>query len=407
MLAKIAWRNIWRNKRRSWVLISAIALGVFCFVGAMTYADGFSIQLVNSSIELSGGHIQIAADGYTDNPTIRSRLDGVAEIEDRLSGLSFARSAPQVLTSGMVNSAEQASGVRVVGVDPSKEATVSSIPFRIAEGEYLSVGASNNEVVIGASLADRLNVTLGEKIVVMVSDLDNEVSAGAYRVKGLFTTTSEEYDRMQVFIHLDEAQRLLGYRADEASTVSLHLDPGTELDVAAQSVRASLAGRGIEVVTWKDRLPMLVYMEETFGIFVVALVIILFSAISFSIINSFLMVIFERIREIGIMSANGLRPRQIFGMLYLEAAFLVVLGLLTGGGLAAALIAWWAQTGLDLSAFADTMRSFNIGTVIYPHVNWDHLWTGVQTIFVVVFLAVLYPAFKASRFRAVEAINYV
>jgi putative ABC transport system permease protein len=119
------------------------------------------------------------------------------------------------------------------------------------------------------------------------------------------------------------------------------------------------------------------------------------------------MVIFERIREIGIMSANGLRPLQIFGMLYLEAVFIVVLGLLTGGALAAALVAWWAGSGLDLSAFADTMRSFNIGTVIYPFVNWEHLWTGVQTIFVVVFLAVLYPAFKASRFKAVEAINYV
>ncbi|NNE35605.1 MAG: FtsX-like permease family protein, partial [Rhodothermales bacterium] len=163
----------------------------------------------------------------------------------------------------------------------------------------------------------------------------------------------------------------------------------------------------VDVLTWEDRMPMLVMMRQTYDVFSVALVLILFSAISFSIINSFLMVIFERIREIGIMSANGLRPMQIFSMLYLEAAFIVIIGLCTGGIVAAALVAWWAETGLDLSAFADGMRQFNLGTVIYPFVDWRHIWIGVTTIFFVVFLSVLYPAFKASRFRAVEAINYV
>lgn len=407
MLAKIAWRNIWRNKRRSWVLISAISLGVFCFVGSMTFADGFSIQLVNTSIELDGGHIQVSATGYNDNPTIRLRIDTLSAVEQGLRGIPYARYAPQVSTSGMVNSAEQAAGVRVVGVDPGLERRISSIPARIVQGEYLSGGVDDGEIVIGVTLSERLNVTVGEKIVVMVSDLENEVSAGAYRVRGLFTTNSAEYDRTIAFMHIDEARRLLGYTPEEASTVSLHLDPGVELAAAASSVRERLEGFSVEVLTWEDRLPMLVMMRQTYDVFVVALVLILFSAISFSIINSFLMVIFERIREIGIMSANGLRPAQIFGMLYLEAAFIVVLGLIAGGVLAAGLVAVWANTGLDLSAFADSMRNFNIGTVIYPYVDWGHIWTGVQTIFVVVFLAVLYPAFKASRFRAVEAINYV
>jgi ABC-type lipoprotein release transport system permease subunit len=407
MLARIAWRNIWRNKRRSWVLISAISIGVFCFVGSMTFADGFSIQLVNTSIELDGGHIQLSSSGYSDNPTIRSRIRHLGSVEEALDLALLTRYSPQVVTSGMVNSAEQASGVRLVGVDPLRERGVSSIPERIVEGEYLSSGVVDGEVVIGVSLADRLNVTVGEKIVVMVSDLENEVSAGAYRVRGLFTTNSAEYDRMMVFVHLDEARRLLGYSTEEASTVSVHLDPETDLKTSAAALRGRLTDVPVDVLTWEDRMPMLVLMRQTYDVFSVALVLILFSAISFSIINSFLMVIFERIREIGIMSANGLRPMQIFSMLYLEAAFIVILGLLVGGVVAAGLVAWWAETGLDLSAFAEGMRSFNLGTVIYPYVDWRHIWTGVITIFIVVFLSVLYPAFKASRFRAVEAINYV
>ncbi len=407
MLAKIAWRNIWRNKRRSWVLISAISIGVFCFVGSMTFADGFSIQLVNTSIELDGGHIQLSSSGYADNPTIRSRIRHLGSVEDALDQSLITLYSPQVVTSGMVNSAEQASGVRLVGVDPLRERGVSSIPDRIVQGEYLSPEVVDGEVVIGISLADRLNVTVGEKIVVMVSDLENEVSAGAYRVRGLFTTNSAEYDRMMVFVHIGEARRLLGYSTEEASTISVHLDPGTDLKISAAALRGRLSEMPVDVLTWEDRLPMLVLMRQTYDVFSVALVLILFSAISFSIINSFLMVIFERIREIGIMSANGLRPMQIFSMLYLEAAFIVILGLLVGGIVAAGLVAWWAETGLDLSAFAEGMRSFNLGTVIYPYVDWRHIWTGVITIFIVVFLSVLYPAFKASRFRAVEAINYV
>ena len=409
MLAKIAWRNIWRNPRRSWVLITAIAVGVFSFLGGMSYIDGFMIQMVDSSIEMQGGHIQITQDGYFENPRIRAYVDDVAQVEAALEGLTGARFAPEVTTPGMINSAEQASGVQIHGVDPEREGDVSGVPASILDGTFLTDGddtSHSNDIVIGAALADRLNVRLGEKVVLMANDLDNEIGSGAYRVAGLFRTTSSDFDKTNVYLPIDEARRLLGYGPDDVSVVSVDLAPGTDLEETAARIEERLSGAGVEVLTWRDRAPLLVMMQEMYDYVSIYLVVILFAAIAFTIVNSFLMVIFERIREIGIMSANGVRPRQIRWMLYLEAVFILALGMLLGGALAAGMIAYWSSVGLDLTAFAEGLSSFGASSIVYPYLHWGHIATGFVTILIMVLLAVLYPAFKASRFEAVEAINY-
>lgn len=407
ILIKIAWRNIWRNPRRSWVLITAIAVGVFSFLGTVAYIDGFSIQMVESAINLQGGHIQVSGRGYHENPTIRTYVSDVGRVEEAIAQIDNVRYAPLAVTPGMINSAEQASGVVISGVDPVREAAVTTIATSIVEGAYLSPGGDDHEVVIGAALAERLNVLLGEKVVLMANDLDNEVSAGAYRIVGLFRTNSSDFDKANVYLHLDQARELIGYTPQQASAVTIRLDTGLDLVETAIGLQRSLGDGDVEVLTWQERSPLLVMMNEMMDMANIFLVVILFTAIAFTLVNSFIMVIFERIREIGIMSANGVRPGQVRLMLYLEAVFIVLLGTVVGGVLAFSLIAWWSAVGLDLSAFAEGLSSFGAASVIYPHVHWGHIFNGFVLIFVMVLLAVLYPAVKASRFGTVEAINYV
>ena len=407
ILLKIAWRNIWRNPRRSWVLITAIAVGVFSFLGAVAYIDGFSIQMVDSAINLQGGHIQVSGRGYHENPTIRTYVPDVARVERAVAEVEGIRYASQATTPGMINSAEQASGVVITGVDPGREPMVSSLSESIVEGAYLSPEGDANEVIIGAALAERLNVLLGEKVVLMANDLDNEVSAGAYRVVGLFRTNSSDFDKTNVYLHLDRARELIGYTAEQASAVTLRLDPDLDLVQTAIHLQTTLDASDLETLTWRERSPLLVMMNEMMSLANVFLVVILFTAIAFTLVNSFIMVIFERIREIGIMSANGVRPGQVRLMLYFEAVFIVLLGTAVGGVLAIALISWWSAVGLDLSAFAEGLSSFGAASVIYPYVHWGHILNGFVLIFVMVLLAVLYPAVKASRFETVDAINYV
>lgn len=407
MLIKIAWRNIWRNPRRSWVLITAMAVGVFSFLGAVAYIDGFSIQMIDSAINLQGGHIQVSGRGYHENPTIRTYVPDVAGVERVIAENDAIRYASQATTPGMINSAEQASGVVITGVDPVREAEMSSIAGSIIEGSYLAPEGEANEVVIGATLAERLNVLLGEKVVLMANDLDNEVSAGAYRIVGLYRTNSSDFDKTNVYLHINQARNLIGYTAEQASTVTLRLDPGLDPAETAIHLQTTLNVPDLEILTWRERSPLLVMMNEMMNLANVFLVIIMFTAIAFTLINSFIMVIFERIREIGIMSANGVRPDQVRLMLYFEAVFIVLLGTAVGGAMAVVLITWWSAVGLNLSAFAEGLSSFGAASVIYPYIHWGHILNGFVMIFVMVLLAVLYPAVKASRFKTVDAINYV
>ena len=407
ILTKIAWRNIWRNPRRSWILILAIATGVFCFLGSMSFMDGFSLQMVDQSIRMQGGHIQLAGKGYLKNPTVRTRIVDAQEASTITGALQGVSSAPGIVTQGMINSAEQASGVQIYGIDPIAEARVSSIAASIIEGDYLEEDMDRNVVLIGQALAEKLNVLPGEKIVLMVNDLNNQVQAGAYRIVGLFSTSNPAYDKSRIYLHLEEARRLVSYGEHALSTISIRLEPGTDQDLVVNELRSRVDTAHVEVLPWQERAPLLTMMRELYDVSSLIFAVILFTAIAFTIINSFLMVIFERIREFGIMSANGVKPAQIRRMLFLEALFICILGIGIGATLASVLIWRWSQNGLDLSAFSEGIGSFGAGTVIYPFVDWGHILTGFSVILVIVLLAVLYPAFKAGRFKPVDALRHV
>ena len=388
------------------MLISAVAIGVFTFVGVVAYIDGLSVQLIRTAIELRGGHIQISGTGYFENPALRTRITGMTEVAQILDNFDGLRFAAQQRASGMISSAEQSAGITVVGVDPAQEEYVSPIPTLMVEGEWLSGDAEAGEVIMGTALAERLGVLLGERVVLMVSDLAGDVSAGAYRIRGLFTSNSTEYDKRHVLMHESAMDALTGFPPNAASTFAIILDADQDIRQVSAALRGALSEKNVEVLTWLDRSPMLVMMDEMMNLTNVILVVILFTAIGFTLINSFIMVIFERIREIGIMAAGGVRPGQVRLLLFLEASFVVLLGAGVGIVLSAGVLGWWSAVGLDLSAFAEGLSRFGAGTVIRPYVNIGRMASGFALIFVMAFLAVLYPAIKASRFKIVDAMNH-
>jgi len=404
ILMKMAWRNVWRNPRRSWVVVTAIAVGVFSFVGSTVFMDGFAFQMIDAGIDLQGGQIQIAARGYEDSPSIRKFIGEEKLVEDALT--MGMQAAPQVLAQGMVNSAEQAAGIVIHGVDPQRESAVTIIAASVVEGRYLAASDGAGQILIGSELAHRLKVRLGEKVVIMANDLHNEISAGAYRVVGLYRTNSIAFDKGNVFLHLSEVQRLLGYDR-QVTLYALRLPRDVVLHEAVATLRERLEPAGLEVRSWEDRFPLLVLMKEAYDYSVVLLVVILFTAVAFTIVNSFLMVILERIHEIGVMMAGGVRPRQVRRMLYLEAGVMVMLGLIAGILLSVLILGYWTANGMDLSAFAEGLGVYGISPIVYPYLDWGHLSLGFALIVVMVMLAVLYPAYKASAYEVVEAIHYV
>jgi len=383
-----------------------VAVGVFAFVGVVAYIGGLSQQLMRSAIELQGGHLQVAGTGYFDNPVVRTQVTDASTVTGVLDQLEGVQYSTQRRVSGMISSAVQSLGVTLVGVDPIHEQLVSPIPSLIIEGQWLRDDSASGTIIMGAALASDLDVMVGERVVLMVNDLEGEMSAGAYRVGGLFTSTSADYDRRHVFLHEGQAQTLVGFAADAVSTIAINLDVDQDVNAVGSVLRAALSDRNVEILTWLERSPMLRMMEDTMNVTNIFLVVILFSAIGFTLLNSFTMVIFERIREIGIMVAGGIRPGQVRLLFILEAAFIAMVGIGVGAILATSLIAWWSRAGLDLRAFSEGLARFGANAVVYPHIVLEHMATGFVLILAMVFLSVLYPAIKASRFSITDAMSH-
>ncbi|MFQ5864503.1 MAG: ABC transporter permease [bacterium] len=406
IIMKIAWRNIWRNPRRSWVLITSIAVGVFGYLGTIGFSRGFIDQMIETTINLRGGHIMIAAQGYNENPQIRLCIQGPQRVEKILDNIPGLRYSPIVSFQGMVNSSEAASGVVINGVQPKRESEITIISRSIVQGRYLMDSDALHEIVIGEELADKLNVELGERIVLLATDLDNNINSGAYQVVGVFRTTSPDFDKAFVYLCMKQAQELVGY-SQQVTAFSVRLDKGVDLESTLSKLRSKLDDDKLEVLSWKDQNPLLVLSMEAYDDSVILIVVILFTAIAFSIANSFLMVIYERIHEFGIMMANGVLPKRIRSMLYFEAFFLTLMGMAVGLGFSAAVLGYWGHVGLDLSAFAQGLGKFGVGSMVYPAIEPSDIIIGFVVIKIVVLLSVIYPSLKASRFEAAEAIHFV
>ncbi len=405
IMLKIAWRNLWRNPRRTLVLVITIAVAIFGYLGTTAFIKGFKHQMLASTLDLNGGHIRIAAQGFQDNPVLRSNIrrpQAVYGALDTMPGLVYA---PQVIFTGMINSSETAAGVIITGIDAAREKQVSIIDDILVRGSYLSSGAENT-ILLGEALAQRLDVRIGEKVVLMANDLNNDISSDVFRLTGVFRSTSTEYDKSMVFIPIDRARRFVGFD-ENISAVSIRLEQDRDLEPTTEAIRAALGEEKLEVLTWKERFPILMILLQSFDAFTYIFIAIVFTAIAFSIINTFLMVIYERIIEFGIMMAIGVLPGRIRRMLLLETVFVTLAGSVAGVALTAIGLGYWMHHGLDLSIIAEGLGKFGIGALVYPVLETGDLIFGLTSIFIIVLLSVLYPAFKAGRFKPVDAINFV
>lgn len=362
--------------------------------------------MIDSTIDLQGSHIMIAARGYHENPNIRLFLRQPQRIEEILEKVQGIRYAPLVSFQGMINSSEKAAGVVINGVKPDRESRITVIGRSIIRGKYLNKQNDKNEIAVGEALAEKLKVDVGEKVVLMTSDLDRNINSAAYRIVGLFRTSSPDFDKAFVFINQERAQHLAGYK-DQVTAFVIRVDETRATELKSDEIKANIASDDIEVLSWKDRNRLLVLALQLYDFSLVIMVVILFIAIAFSIANSFLMVIYERIHEIGIMMANGVFPSKVRRMLYTEAFFITLIGTLMGLLFSAALLGYFGRVGLDLSDFAKGLGKFGVGSIVYPSVVPFDVIAGLITIHLVVFLSVLYPSIKASRFEVVEAIRFV
>jgi ABC-type lipoprotein release transport system permease subunit len=312
---------------------------------------------------------------------------------------------PRVRVNAVGANARHSRGITLVGIDPRREARVSFIADAVTRGRYLQPKDPYGAIV-GKALAETFETETGNKLVLMSQDRSGEIASRAFRIVGIFRAETEAVEEQYVFVHLDAAQEMLSMGGDICE-ISILLAQDDRAPGVAETLRSHLNPDQYVVFTWRELLPMVRAVLRMYDGFILIWFLTVFIAMGFGLVNTILMAVFERIREFGLLRAMGMKPGWVIGEVLSESFFLLVMGLAAGNLLGTATVAVTAQTGIDLSAFAEGMEFVGMSRVIIPVLYLRDLITANLTVLILGLLISLYPAIKAARIKPVEAMAHV
>jgi ABC-type lipoprotein release transport system permease subunit len=401
LLASLAWRNLWRNPRRTALTFVAIGVGVWSMVVLAALMEAWGASAFDAAIKMLTGDGQIHAAGYLDDPTVEHRFSPPEGALRRVLESAPVRTwAMRVRVPAIVQTARETAPVTLVGIDADAERGLSFIPQAVREGEYLA-GNSGSDVLIGRKLAQRLRTGVGKRVVILSQAASGEIAERGFRVVGLFETEQERDEKGFVFVPRATAQAMLGI-GDDVSEIAFIVDDLAALPAVLQRVRD--AAPQLHAVSWSMLEPFTKAVLDISDGTVALWTVIMFVLVAFGLVNTLLMAVFERMREFGLVQALGLRPRLLLVQVLLESAFLIGLGVVAGvvSGLAT-LIAF--RGGLNLSAVAQGGALFGIGRTLYPHVNGPLTALIALFVWLMGIVTSLYPAWRAAREVPVETLS--
>lgn len=405
----MSWRNLWRHRRRSIVVISSIAIGIFAMMLSMGIMNGFNVQMVENTISTSLGHVAIHAKGFQDNMKLEYNfVPGEKVLRAVEANREIESYTPRLKVQGMIRSSETSRGVLIVGIDPMREKTVSKIyEYTLHEnGSRFLESQEADEVLISRAMADLLNVMVGDKVVVMIQDSDNDIVGTGLIVTGIYQTPVDAFDKYMVFVGLKKLQGITGV-GNAISELNIITKDKEIVESVARFLTARIDDPSLEILTWKEMAPNLVSAIKLYDSMMFVFFMIIFVTVIFSVANTLIMAIMERFHEIGVMKCIGTSPTRIFMMILFEALNLGAVGLLAGVASGLALIGALSVTGIDFSAFMESMRLWGSGSVIYPTLRLYDIAMATVVVLFTTLTAALYPAVKAARIKPLEALHYV
>jgi ABC-type lipoprotein release transport system permease subunit len=401
-LLTLSWRNLWRNRRRTAIMLGAIAVGVWAMIFMTALMRGMVDDMINQGIRNLPGHIQLQNPYYLDDPSVTNSIAAPdAELRASLDRLGAARWATRIRVPAVIASERETRGVNLIGVDADAEADISGVPQHISEGRFIEAD-DDSGIVIGARLAERLETRLGKRVVVMSQDPDNNISERGFRVVGIYRAKLPELEEFNVYAGHDTLQRLL--RIDgRVSQIIIVGDDYRDLDGLYQRLLAVLPG-DLQARAWYQIDRYLAAMYNMMDGFVLVWIVIIFLALSFGLVNTLVMAIFERVREIGLIQALGMRPSLIVYQILLESLLLLLIGLAAGNALALISIQPM-QDGLDVSVVAEGMAMMGAGSVLYPKLILSDVMLANVVVILLGILTSILPAWRAAQLDPVRALN--
>jgi putative ABC transport system permease protein len=407
---KMAWRNIWRNPRRTILTISAVVFASTLLVFMLSFQLGSYGTMINASVRIHTGHMQVQAKGYQDTKDIRlvvpdpvligGILDEVPEVGD----YTFRANA-----FSLASSKDRTYGIMVIGIDPTKEARVSTLKKLVRQGDFLSEG-DTNQALVGELLARNLQIGPGDELTILGQGRDGSIAATIVRVKGIYKSGMDEFDRSSMHIPLKVFQDVysMGGAVHEVVAIGLSLKDVSVMKKATQvALRRLDQKRPLVALDWDEIMPGLLQAIKMDLVSGIIFWFILIVVVAFSILNTFLMAIFERTREFGVLMAIGTAPRRLTKLLLIESTVITMIGIGTGI-IAGCLLTWYFQVhGLDLGGTSELMSQYGISGRMYPQLSLITALSGPGAVLIITFLTALYPAFKVRRLHPVEAMRAV
>jgi len=399
-LIKISWRNIWRNKLRSLVVIFSIVFGLLGGIIIIAMSYGLNEERMNNAVDTYLSHIQIHNILFSEDYNIKHTINNLDIIEKAINEdervVSYSK---RIVLNGMLSNSNGSYGIQVKGIDPEEEVKVTNTYEKIIDGEYFK-SKRDNTILVGKKLADKLNLNLKSKVVITFQDENYELTSLLYRVEGIFRSGNSRYDEMNVFVkNKSIIKNLPGFKGYHEMPILLN-----DIDLRGEVKKDLIPLSSDNIVEgWDDISKELAYANEMLSAVLYIFMMIILSGLSFGVVNTMLMAILERRKEIGMLMSIGMNRYKIFMMISFETIFLSLIALPFGLLTSYMIVDYYSVVGIDLSIVEAGLENFGVGTRLYFKVPNEEYFNVSLMVFVISIFSSVFPSIRALKINPVEA----
>lgn len=403
MIVQIAWRNVWRNKTRSLVVIIAIMLGLWGGVFSYAFMKGMAEQQVYSTIHNETGHIQINKPEFLLNHDLHVNLANSDELEKKIAAVPGVKGVTSsIQLTAITSTANTSAGVMINGIDTASFNKVSELGLSMTTGSFFRDDV-HNPIVIGAQLADKLHVGLHSRLVFTLQSYSGDITYFAFKVVGIYKLHNSDFNEQMVFVQKHDLQKAIGFPKDNVSVMNILLDNKDLTDAVVQKLKGMFPD--LQVQSWLQLSPMMQIMSGTIDQMSLIFVFIILLALAFGIINTMLMAVMDRTREIGMLLSIGMNQRKVFTMIVLETVFLSLTGAVLGLVISVVTVNYFGAKGIDLSMIAEGINALGYSSHIYPQLDAGFYYDFALMVILIALFSSFFPARRAIKLKPADAVR--